>query len=72
MSGENVKIVKRAIDAFNRRDIEAIYECVNSDLSRWIAAPHAGREGDRSQRTAFEPGYLVSAIALDGGCCVDA
>jgi ketosteroid isomerase-like protein len=55
MSQENVEIVRRAIDAFNRRDIDAIYECVNSDLEWFPAMPvtfaggaFRGREGIES------------------------
>jgi ketosteroid isomerase-like protein len=55
MSQENVEIVKRAIDAFNVRDIDAIYECVTPDLEWFPAMPvtfaggaFRGREGIES------------------------
>lgn len=32
MSQANVEIVKRAIDAFNRRDLDAFMECVTPDI----------------------------------------
>jgi ketosteroid isomerase-like protein len=32
MSDENVEIVQRAIDAFNRRDLDAFMECVTPDI----------------------------------------
>jgi ketosteroid isomerase-like protein len=32
MSQENVEIVKRASDAFNRRDVDAFMKCVTSDI----------------------------------------
>lgn len=32
MSVENVEIVKRAVDAFNRRDLDAFMECVTPDI----------------------------------------
>ena len=32
MSQENVEIVERANDAFNRRDVDAFMECVTSDI----------------------------------------
>jgi ketosteroid isomerase-like protein len=55
MSQENVEIVKSAIDAFNRRDIDAIYECVTPDLEWFPAMPvtfsggaFRGREGIES------------------------
>jgi ketosteroid isomerase-like protein len=34
---ENVEIAKRVIDAFNHRDLDAIFECVNEDVE-WLAA----------------------------------
>jgi ketosteroid isomerase-like protein len=55
MSQANVEIAKRVIDAFNRRDLDAIFECVNQDVE-WIPAmqvsfgggPLRGREGIES------------------------
>src|SRR2546430_14305612 len=52
MSETNVEIAKRVIDAFNRRDVDAIFECVNPDVE-WLPAmpvtfgggPLRGREG---------------------------
>ena len=37
MSRANVEIAKRVIDAFNRRDLDAILECVNRDVE-WLPA----------------------------------
>ena len=37
MSRANVRIAKRVIDAFNRRDLDAILECVNRDVE-WLPA----------------------------------
>ena len=55
MSQANVEIAKRVIDAFNRRDVDAIFECVNPDVE-WLPAmpvtfgggPLRGREGIES------------------------
>jgi ketosteroid isomerase-like protein len=54
MSQENVEIAKRVIDAFNRRDVDAIFECVNPDVE-WFPAMSVtfggglrGREGIES------------------------
>jgi hypothetical protein len=32
MASANVEIAQRVIDAFNRRDVDAIFECVNHDV----------------------------------------
>jgi len=52
MSQENVEVAKRAIDAFNRRDVDGIVECVNPDVEWFPAMPvtfgggaFRGREG---------------------------
>jgi ketosteroid isomerase-like protein len=54
MSEANVEIAKRVIDAFNRRDVDAIFECVNPDVE-WFPAMSMtfggglrGREGIES------------------------
>ena len=55
MSQANVEVAKRVIDAFNRRDVDAIFECVNPDIE-WLPAmpvtfgggPLRGREGIES------------------------
>ncbi|HWW90798.1 MAG TPA: nuclear transport factor 2 family protein [Solirubrobacteraceae bacterium] len=55
MSRANVEIAKRVIDAFNRRDLDAILECVTRDVE-WLpampvtfgGAPLRGREGIES------------------------
>jgi uncharacterized protein len=54
MSEANVEIAKRVIDAFNRRDVDAIFECVNPDVE-WFPAMSVtfggglrGREGIES------------------------
>jgi ketosteroid isomerase-like protein len=55
MSQENVELAKRVIDAFNRRDADAIFECVNPDIEWFPAVPVSfgggalrGREGIES------------------------
>jgi ketosteroid isomerase-like protein len=55
MSQANMDIAKRVIDAFNRRDIDAIFDCVNPDLEWFPAIPVTlgggalrGREGIES------------------------
>jgi ketosteroid isomerase-like protein len=55
MSQANMETAKRVIDAFNRRDVDAILECVNPDLEWFPAMPVApgggalrGREGIES------------------------
>lgn len=53
MSRADVEIAKQVIDAFNRRDVDAIFECVNEDVE-WFPAmtlgggPLRGREGIES------------------------
>ena len=54
MSQSNVELAKRVIDAFNRRDVDAIFECVNPDVE-WFPAMSVtfggglrGREGIES------------------------
>jgi ketosteroid isomerase-like protein len=44
MSQENVETVKRGIDAYNRREIEAIYEMATPDFE-WVPALITGFEG---------------------------
>jgi ketosteroid isomerase-like protein len=76
MSKENVEIVRRCIDALNRRDIEALFELsdpdVEVDLSRNIFNPgvYVGREGVERWRAAVDeiwrelqaaPGDLIDA-----------
>ncbi|MCW3057861.1 MAG: hypothetical protein JWO21_1830 [Solirubrobacterales bacterium] len=55
MSRENVEVVKRAIAAFNRRDVDGIVECVHPDVEWFPAMPvtfgggaFRGREGIES------------------------
>jgi uncharacterized protein len=55
MSEANVEIAERVIDAFNRRDVDAIFECVNQDVEWFPAMPVTfsggalrGREGIES------------------------
>jgi ketosteroid isomerase-like protein len=55
MSQESVEVAKRVIDAFNRRDVDAIFECVNHDVEWFPAMPVTfgggalrGREGIQS------------------------
>jgi ketosteroid isomerase-like protein len=55
MSQANMEVAKRVVDAFNRRDIDAIFDYVNPDLE-WFPAmpvtfgggPLRGREGIES------------------------
>ena len=55
MPQQHVEIARRVIDAFNRRDVDAIFECVNPDVE-WLPAmpvtfgggPLRGREGIES------------------------
>jgi ketosteroid isomerase-like protein len=55
MTQANVEVAKRVIDAFNRRDVDAIFECVKQDVE-WFPAmavtfgggPLRGREGIES------------------------
>jgi len=42
MSQAIVQIAKQVIDAFNRRDVDAIFECVNPDLEWLPAMPFGG------------------------------
>jgi ketosteroid isomerase-like protein len=55
MSQANVQIAKGVVDAFNRRDVDAIFECVNQDVEWFPAMPVTigggvlrGREGIES------------------------
>jgi ketosteroid isomerase-like protein len=55
MSRANVEIAKRVIDAFNGRDVDAIFDCVNADVEWFPAMPVTlgggalrGREGIES------------------------
>ncbi len=55
MSGENVELVHRAVDAFNRRDLDAFLELCDPDMeffSRILelegGSPYHGHEGIRS------------------------
>jgi len=45
MSQANVEIVKRVIDGFNERDVDAILQCVNPDLE-WFPAIAVTLGGD--------------------------
>ena len=45
MSQENVELVKRGIEAYNRRDIDAIYEMATSDFE-WVPALLSSFEGE--------------------------
>ena len=54
MSQSSLELAKRVIDAFNRRDVDAIFECVNPDVE-WFPAMSVtfggglrGREGIES------------------------
>jgi ketosteroid isomerase-like protein len=69
MSAENVELVRRAYDAFNRRDWRALNEVMHPDVeveSRLVAMEGAyrGEQGLRSWREAilgFLPDYTVEA-----------
>jgi ketosteroid isomerase-like protein len=45
MSQESIDLVKRGIEAYNRRDIDAIYEMATPDFE-WVPALLSGFEGD--------------------------
>ena len=45
MSEDNIALVKRGIEAYNRRDIEAIYAMATPDFE-WVPALLSGFEGD--------------------------
>ena len=58
MPQENVEVVKRAIDAFNRRDVDSFAEVCTPDFE-WFPALVRGFEGGSYQgREGFEA-YLV-------------
>src|SRR3954453_9750014 len=67
MSAENVELVRRSYDAFNRRDWRALNELMDPDVeveSRLVAMEggYRGEEGLRSWREAiigFLPDYTV-------------
>jgi ketosteroid isomerase-like protein len=76
MSQDHVEIVKRVIDAFNRRDVDAIFECVDPDLEWFPAMPvtfaggaFRGREGIESYvgeiRDAWEEYRVVGEEIRD-------
>jgi uncharacterized protein len=54
MSQASVEVVRRVIDAFNRRDVDAIFDCVHQDVEWFPAMPVTfggalqGREGIES------------------------
>jgi ketosteroid isomerase-like protein len=54
MSEENVELAKRVIDAFNRRDADAIFECVNPDIEWFPAVPVSFGGGALRGRAGIE------------------
>jgi ketosteroid isomerase-like protein len=61
MSRENVEIAKRVIDAFNRRDVEAIFECVDPHIEWFPAVPVSFGGGALQGRKGIES-YLRDVI----------
>ncbi len=51
---ENVEIARRVIDAFNRRDVDAMLECVNADLEWFPAMPVTSGVGALRGREGIE------------------
>jgi ketosteroid isomerase-like protein len=54
MSQENIEIARRVIDAFNRRDADAIFECVNRDIEWFPAVPVSFGGGALRGRAGIE------------------
>src|SRR6266581_6918680 len=54
MSQANLEIAKRVIDAFNRRDVDAIFECVNQDVEWFPAMPVSFGDGPLRGREGIE------------------
>ena len=54
MSQENVEVAKRVIDAFNRRDVDAIFECVARDVEWFPAMPVTSSGGALRGRGGIE------------------
>jgi ketosteroid isomerase-like protein len=54
MSQANVELAKRVIDAFNRRDVDGIFECVNPDLEWFPAMPMTFGGGALRGRAGIE------------------
>ena len=78
MSQANVEIVKRAFDAFNRRDLDAFMECVTPDIEYYPSLVGAverrsfsGREGMEQyfedQRVAWEQFRVLTDECRDLG-----
>jgi hypothetical protein len=68
-----VAIVQRVIDAFNRRDVDAIFECVNADVEWLPAMPVTFGGGASSQSGGNKKGpvsrtFLTISEAADQGC----
>jgi ketosteroid isomerase-like protein len=57
MSQKNVEIVKRGIRAYNRRDIDSIYEMATPDF-RWVPALLTGFEGKGLRGREEMEGYF--------------
>jgi ketosteroid isomerase-like protein len=54
MSQENVEIVKRAVDAYNRRDVDAFAEHATADFEWFPAAARAVEAGGYRGREGIE------------------
>lgn len=49
MSQENVEVARRAVDAFNRRDLEVLVELITPDIEWYPALPGRLKEGYRGR-----------------------
>ena len=73
MSQENVEIVRRAFDAYNRRDFDALWDLTDAD-AEWVNPEYAVESGTGRFRQALEkllevwPDFLVEPEQfLDAG-----
>jgi ketosteroid isomerase-like protein len=53
MSRENVELMRRGLDAYNRRDVEAMLELVDPDVE-WYAALDVLLGGDETVYRGYE------------------
>jgi ketosteroid isomerase-like protein len=72
MSKENVEVVRRAIGAFNRRDVDALYEWVQPDFEWFPAMPvtfaggaFRGREGIESYLREVSEAWLEYQVVSE-------
>jgi uncharacterized protein len=75
MSEENVEVARRALDAYNRRDLNEVLACLHEDIE-WDSGlpgttPYRGWDGMRRMwegvETAWEGAELVPEQFIDGG-----